>query len=83
MESPTPPNSSTSSLDPIDFFLAIGDDRSDEIMFETLEKALLEAGDSSASLFTCTVGRKSSAARWFLPWVGDVLSMLLFLDIQE
>jgi len=72
---------SNEPLDPITFFLVVGDDRSDEFMFEAVDK-IVGGGEGSTTpleakgLFTCTVGRKSSAAHWFLPGVSDVLGML-------
>ncbi|KAL9265325.1 putative alpha,alpha-trehalose-phosphate synthase [UDP-forming] 7 [Drosera capensis] len=60
-----------------DFVLCIGDDRSDEDMFETIEHALnkhiLAAG---AAVFACTVGQKPSKAEYYLNDTTEVRTML-------
>ncbi|KAF9162723.1 threalose-6-phosphate phosphatase [Actinomortierella ambigua] len=95
----------------IDFVLAMGDDRSDEEMFEYCNGLAQQDGDddnnegegstadattaaaaagatSSESqsprldedrIVTCTVGSKSSEARWFVPGVSSVLESLAIL----
>ncbi|XP_056175555.1 probable alpha,alpha-trehalose-phosphate synthase [UDP-forming] 7 [Syzygium oleosum] len=60
-----------------DFVLCIGDDRSDEDMFEifggaTASGTLL----SNASVFACTVGQKPSKAKYYLDDTSDVVLML-------
>ncbi|KAJ3671015.1 hypothetical protein LUZ60_008441 [Juncus effusus] len=62
---------------PADFVLCIGDDRSDEDMFENLSE-LIKRGLVSAqtNLFGCTVGQKPSKAKYYLDDTNDVLSML-------
>lgn len=60
-----------------DFVLCIGDDRSDEDMFEAITRAT--AGPSLspvAEVFACTVGRKPSKARYFLEDPTEILRML-------
>ncbi|KAL4570469.1 hypothetical protein LXL04_026124 [Taraxacum kok-saghyz] len=60
-----------------DFVLCIGDDRSDEDMFEAITRAV--AGPSLspvAEVFACTVGRKPSKARYFLEDPIEILRML-------
>ena len=60
-----------------DFVLCIGDDRSDEDMFEAITRAV--AGPSLspvAEVFACTVGRKPSKARYFLEDPTEILRML-------
>ncbi|XP_020272721.1 probable alpha,alpha-trehalose-phosphate synthase [UDP-forming] 7 [Asparagus officinalis] len=60
-----------------DFVLCIGDDRSDEDMFEGMagiKKKELVA--SNTSVFACTVGQKPSKARYYLDDPSDVISML-------
>ena len=50
-----------------DFVLCIGDDRSDEDMFEVIASAT--AGPSiapGAEVFACTVGKKPSKAKYYL-----------------
>lgn len=58
-----------------DFVLCIGDDRSDEDMFEVI----LSAKDSLspvADVFPCTVGQKPSKAKYYLEDTTDILRML-------
>ncbi|KAJ8646798.1 hypothetical protein MRB53_008546 [Persea americana] len=55
-----------------DFVLCIGDDRSDEDMFEVITSAV--AGPSlapTAEVFACTVGRKPSKAKYFLDDIAE------------
>ncbi|KAF9672478.1 hypothetical protein SADUNF_Sadunf11G0046400 [Salix dunnii] len=58
-----------------DFVLCIGDDRSDEDMFESIDNAshILTA---SKSVFACTVGQKPSKAKYYLDDTSDVINML-------
>lgn len=62
----------------IDFVLSVGDDRSDEDMFEFVNGLDLDSSTSSSPhrVVTCTVGSKSSAAHWFVPGVSSVLQGL-------
>ncbi|CAO3673024.1 hypothetical protein CU097_007994 [Rhizopus azygosporus] len=53
-----------------DFVLAIGDDRSDEDMFTFLNK------QKNLKVITCTVGTRSTEARYYIPNVETVLSTL-------
>lgn len=58
-----------------DFVLCIGDDRSDEDMFETI----LAAKPSSPAIkevFACTVGQKPSMARYYLDDISEVINLL-------
>lgn len=58
-----------------DFVLCIGDDRSDEDMFE----AILSARDSLspvAEVFACTVGQKPSKAKYYLEDTTEIVRML-------
>ncbi|KAI7820144.1 glycosyltransferase family 20-domain-containing protein [Gamsiella multidivaricata] len=78
---------------PIDFVLCVGDDRSDEDMFQFVNGLELDKGadknmdddnESGGSneqhqVVTCTVGSKSSEARWFVPGVSSVLQGLQIL----
>ncbi|KAJ4849185.1 putative alpha,alpha-trehalose-phosphate synthase [UDP-forming] 9 [Turnera subulata] len=60
---------------PPDFVLCIGDDRSDEDMFESI----LRYGSSLPSVpevFACTVGQKPSKAKYYLDDTVDVLALL-------
>ncbi|OAY69612.1 putative alpha,alpha-trehalose-phosphate synthase (UDP-forming) 7 [Ananas comosus] len=60
-----------------DLVLCIGDDRSDEDMFEgiatTISRSLV---DPNTALFACTVGQKPSKAKYYLDDTADVLNML-------
>lgn len=61
--------------DAVDFVLCVGDDRSDEDMFKFVNG--LQVGDGHPHrVVTCTVGSKSSEARWFVPGVSSVLQGL-------
>ncbi|KAK6947398.1 Glycosyl transferase, family 20 [Dillenia turbinata] len=60
-----------------DFVLCIGDDRSDEDMFEVIISAM--AGPSLspvAEVFACTVGQKPSKAKYYLDDTSEILRML-------
>ncbi|KAL6206741.1 PREDICTED: probable alpha,alpha-trehalose-phosphate synthase [UDP-forming] 7 [Fragaria vesca subsp. vesca] len=60
-----------------DFVLCIGDDRSDEDMFEIIGNALNNGVISSTtSVFACTVGQKPSKAKYYLDDPSDVIMML-------
>ncbi|TMW59464.1 hypothetical protein Poli38472_004533 [Pythium oligandrum] len=55
----------------VDFVLCVGDDLSDEFMFQYLEEAR-----SRPKLFTVTVGKKPSAAKYFVNDVEQVMEVL-------
>lgn len=55
-----------------DFILCVGDDKSDNDMFEAITAPL----SNSAKIFACTVGRKPNLANYFLGDLGDVVKML-------
>nr|XP_004245918.1 alpha,alpha-trehalose-phosphate synthase [UDP-forming] 5 [Solanum lycopersicum]XP_010325563.1 alpha,alpha-trehalose-phosphate synthase [UDP-forming] 5 [Solanum lycopersicum] len=60
-----------------DFVLCIGDDRSDEDMFEVIMGAVASASLSPvAEVFACTVGQKPSKARYYLEDTTEILRML-------
>jgi trehalose 6-phosphate synthase/phosphatase len=60
-----------------DFVLCIGDDRSDEDMFESIDNAIASGIlHSSKSVFACTVGQKPSKAKYYLDDTADVINML-------
>jgi trehalose 6-phosphate synthase/phosphatase len=61
-----------------DFVVCIGDDRSDEEMFESITTTLSAQSSSpmSTEIFACTVGRKPSKAKYFLDEVSDVVKLL-------
>ncbi|XP_074286148.1 putative alpha,alpha-trehalose-phosphate synthase [UDP-forming] 7 [Silene latifolia] len=61
-----------------DFVLCIGDDRSDEDMFEIVDNAVSRNILSpNASVFACTVGQKPSKAQYF---VNDTAEVRLVLE---
>ncbi|KAJ0981253.1 hypothetical protein J5N97_009508 [Dioscorea zingiberensis] len=60
-----------------DFVLCIGDDRSDEDMFEVITTAM--AGSSwtpSTEVFACTVGRKPSKAKYYLDDTAEIVRLM-------
>ncbi|CAM8988859.1 unnamed protein product [Rhodiola kirilowii] len=60
-----------------DFVLCIGDDRSDEDMFEVIMGAVGGPSLSPvAEVFACTVGRKPSRAKYYLEDTIEILRML-------
>ncbi|XP_011028589.1 PREDICTED: probable alpha,alpha-trehalose-phosphate synthase [UDP-forming] 9 [Populus euphratica] len=62
---------------PPGFVLCIGDDRSDEDMFESISKTPYSSSLPSApAIFACTVGQKPSKARYYLDDTVDVLALL-------
>ncbi|KAE8686698.1 Alpha,alpha-trehalose-phosphate synthase 5 [Hibiscus syriacus] len=60
-----------------DFVLCIGDDRSDEEMFEIISSSI-SGGilSSNTSVFACTVGQKPSKAKYYLDDPAEVVNML-------
>ncbi|XP_051145114.1 alpha,alpha-trehalose-phosphate synthase [UDP-forming] 5 [Andrographis paniculata] len=59
-----------------DFVLCIGDDRSDEDMFEVIMCAKEEGSLSPvAEVFACTVGQKPSKAKYYLDDTAEILRM--------
>jgi trehalose 6-phosphate synthase/phosphatase len=70
-------SSMISNRKPPDFVMCIGDDRSDEDMFESISTT----ADSSClpvapEIFACTVGQKPSKARYYLDDTVDVVTLL-------
>ncbi|KAJ8479895.1 hypothetical protein OPV22_023622 [Ensete ventricosum] len=67
-----------------DFLLCIGDDRSDEDMFESISSY---TNNSSvpviAEVFACTVGQKPSKAKYYLDDTVDVVKMLQGLGLAN
>ena len=75
-----------SGVNPIDFVLCVGDDRSDEEMFmycNGLKLGEESGGKSERRVVTCTVGSKSSEAHWFVPGVSSVLQGLQAMVDQK
>ncbi|CAL9748196.1 unnamed protein product [Musa acuminata subsp. burmannicoides] len=62
---------------PPDFILCIGDDQSDEDMFESIISSTNEAlVPALAEVFACTVGKKPSKAKYYLDDIVDVIKLL-------
>ncbi|KAL3654096.1 putative alpha,alpha-trehalose-phosphate synthase [UDP-forming] 9 [Castilleja foliolosa] len=60
-----------------DFVVCIGDDRSDEDMFEAISHAVLSSSVPAVpEIFACTVGQKPSKAKYYLDDTSDVVRML-------
>ncbi|XP_047338078.1 alpha,alpha-trehalose-phosphate synthase [UDP-forming] 5-like [Impatiens glandulifera] len=60
-----------------DFVLCIGDDRSDEDMFEVITNAANGPNlNPLAEVFACTVGQKPSKAKYFLEDAAEIMTML-------
>lgn len=62
---------------PPDFVMCIGDDRSDEDMFESILSTVSSPPlPASPEIFACTVGRKPSKAKYYLDDPVDVVKLL-------
>lgn len=62
---------------PPDFVMCVGDDRSDEDMFERiLSTVSCPSLASTLEIFACTVGRKPSKAKYYLDDAADVVRLL-------
>ncbi|XP_057541745.1 probable alpha,alpha-trehalose-phosphate synthase [UDP-forming] 9 [Amaranthus tricolor] len=59
-----------------DFLMCIGDDRSDEDMFESLLKSSTPSSAKLSEILCCTVGQKPSKAKYYLDDTTDVLRLL-------
>lgn len=60
-----------------DLVMCIGDDRSDEDMFEIiLSTASSSSMPAPPHIFACTVGRKPSKAKYYLDDASDVVKLL-------
>lgn len=61
-----------------DFVLCIGDDRSDEDMFEAISQTSPNGASlpASAEVFACTVGQKPSRAKYYLDESDKVIELL-------
>ncbi|XP_051187465.1 alpha,alpha-trehalose-phosphate synthase [UDP-forming] 6 [Lolium perenne] len=60
-----------------DFVLCIGDDRSDEDMFEVITTSVDRPCLSpDATVFACTVGRKPSKAKYYLDDPADIVRLI-------
>jgi trehalose 6-phosphate synthase/phosphatase len=88
----SPPLEPCPNDDFYDFILCIGDDRCDEYMFNYLTSQFggnntcedgMQHKSFSENIFTCTLGRKSSSAQWYIPTKVDLIQGLKFLaDLQ-
>ncbi|KAI4328232.1 hypothetical protein L6164_020605 [Bauhinia variegata] len=62
---------------PPDFVMCIGDDRSDEDMFESILRSVsCPSMPVTPEIFACTVGRKPSKAKYYLDDAADVVKLL-------
>ena len=62
---------------PPDFVMCIGDDRSDEDMFESILRTVSSPSLPAApEIFACTLGRKPSKAKYYLDDAVDVVKLL-------
>ncbi|CAM8893663.1 unnamed protein product [Rhodiola kirilowii] len=60
-----------------DFVLCIGDDRSDEDMFEIIGSAMTSGIlSSNTSVYACTVGQKPSKAKYYVDDTTEVINVL-------
>lgn len=60
-----------------DFLLCVGDDRSDEDMFESISRLTANASlPEIAEVFACTVGQKPSMAKYYLDDTEEVIKLL-------
>ncbi|KAL2338586.1 hypothetical protein Fmac_013032 [Flemingia macrophylla] len=60
-----------------DFLLCIGDDRSDEDMFESIARSVSNpALPTISKMFACTVGLKPSMAKYYLEDSSEVIKLL-------
>ncbi|RDX80865.1 putative alpha,alpha-trehalose-phosphate synthase [UDP-forming] 11, partial [Mucuna pruriens] len=60
-----------------DFLLCIGDDRSDEDMFESIARSVSNpALPTISKVFACTVGQKPSMAKYYLDDTSEVIKLL-------
>ncbi|KAF8364836.1 hypothetical protein HHK36_033189 [Tetracentron sinense] len=62
---------------PPDFVLCIGDDRSDEDMFDSIARSVSDPSlPAIAEVFACTVGQKPSMAKYYLDDTVEVVKLL-------
>ncbi|KAK8615934.1 hypothetical protein V6N13_017504 [Hibiscus sabdariffa] len=63
--------------EPPDFVMCVGDDKSDEDMFQSILTSVSNPSLPVApEIFACTVGRKPSKAKYYLDDTADVLKLL-------
>ncbi|XWS63641.1 hypothetical protein CRYUN_Cryun06bG0118400 [Craigia yunnanensis] len=62
---------------PPDFVMCVGDDKSDEDMFQSILTSVSNPSlPVTPEIFACTVGRKPSKAKYYLDDAADVLKLL-------
>eukprot|EP00850_Spirogloea_muscicola_P006686 SM000032S12070 [mRNA] locus=s32:310974:316101:- [translate_table: standard] len=66
-----------------DFILCIGDDRSDEDMFEKIDGMLGASAARPTEVFACTVGQKPSKAKYYLDDTTEVIRTLQGLAVAS
>ncbi|CAN8270906.1 unnamed protein product [Cochlearia groenlandica] len=66
-----------------DFLLCIGDDRSDEDMFDSIAKHQDSSSIARTEVFSCTVGQKPSKAKYYLDDTASVITMLEWLALAS
>ncbi|CAL9211340.1 alpha,alpha-trehalose-phosphate synthase [UDP-forming] 6 isoform X1 [Musa acuminata AAA Group] len=60
-----------------DFVLCIGDDRSDEDMFEVISTSIASTSlTPTAEVFACTVGQKPSKAKYYLDDTAEIVRLM-------
>lgn len=59
-----------------DFVLCIGDDRSDEDMFEVITSSMNGPIAPKAEVFACTVCRKPSKAKYYLDDTAEIVRLI-------
>jgi trehalose 6-phosphate synthase/phosphatase len=57
-----------------DFVLCIGDDRSDDDMFEVITTSM--TATQNAEVFACTVGQKPSKAKYYLDDTAEIVRLM-------
>lgn len=66
---------SKDAMGPPDFVLCIGDDRSDEKMYDAMESIVISP-HMPAEVFACTVGQKPSKAQFYVDDTESVMNIL-------
>ena len=60
-----------------DFLMCVGNDRSDEDMFESINKATSSADlPANPEIFACSVGPKASKANYYVDGCSEVIRLL-------
>lgn len=62
---------------PPELIICVGNDRSDEDMFQSINNATKKESSTAApEVFACTVGQKPSSAKYYIDETSDVLLLL-------